>query len=191
MLYFLPAHAVPASTVVVSPLKSLILNQYEQRIRDRYGLDHLATFINGDVGFYERQGRLRRIIRNSSSWCSSRAVEEHGYVLDALRQANKTVGVRYLALDEAHCISQWGHDFRPSYLNMVQRIEKHGLTPCRIALTATASPIMHDVVCVELHLNPAQAAVGGDVFIEAANRPELNLVVRRVGDRTEERLDGK
>ena len=44
---------LPGITVVVSPLKSLMQDQYEQRLRDRYGLDHLATFINGDVDFYE------------------------------------------------------------------------------------------------------------------------------------------
>ena len=82
-------------------------------------------------------------------------------------------------MDEAHCISQWGHDFRPSYLNIVERLQNYELYPRRIALTATASPRVRDDVCQELHLRPQILSAGGDVFIHTANRPELNLVVQR------------
>jgi superfamily II DNA helicase RecQ len=179
--YVLPAMLLPGITVVVSPLKSLMQDQYEQRIRDRYGLDHLTTFINGDVKFYERQGRLRRAVLGHFRLLYVTPEQlERGYVLDALRQAAQTVGVRYLALDEAHCISQWGHDFRPSYLNIVERLRDYGLHPRRIALTATASPLVRDDVCQELYLDKRALHEGGDVLIDSANRPELNLVVQRV-----------
>ncbi len=185
--YILPAILLPGITVVVSPLKSLILDQYEQRIRDRYGLDHLTTFINGDVKVYERQGRLRRMVLGHYKLVYMTPEQlERSYVLEALRQANRQIGLRYLAMDEAHCISQWGHDFRPSYLNIVQRLRGYGLAPRRIALTATASPRVRDDVCDELHLNKAGLGQGGDVFIDSSNRPELNLVVHRVR-RTEEK----
>ena len=178
--YILPAMLLPGITVVVSPLKSLMQDQYDQRIRDRYGLDYLTTSINGDVPFYERQGRLRRLILGHFKLLYVTPEQlERGYVLDALRQANQTVGVRYLAMDEAHCISQWGHDFRPSYLNIVERLQNYELYPRRIALTATASPRVRDDVCQELRLRPQNLSAGGDVFIHTANRPELNLVVRR------------
>ena len=179
--YILPSMLLPGITVVVAPLKSLILDQYEQRIRDRYGLDHLTTFIDGDVPFYERQGRLRRTVLGHFKLIYMTPEQlERGYVLDALRQADQQVGLRYLAMDEAHCISQWGHDFRPSYLNIVQRLQDYGLRPCRIALTATASPPVRDDVCSELHLDERDLSSGGDVFIDSSNRPELNLVVKRV-----------
>lgn len=179
--YILPAMLLPGITVVVSPLKSLILDQYEQRIRDRYGLDYLTTFINGDVPFYERQGRLRRTILGHFKLVYMTPEQlERGYVLDALRQADRRVGLRYLAMDEAHCISQWGHDFRPSYLNIVQRLQDYGLKPCRIAVTATASPLVRDDICNEMYLDQRDLSSGGDVFIDSSNRPELNLVVRRV-----------
>ncbi|GAB4537163.1 MAG: hypothetical protein Kow0063_23510 [Anaerolineae bacterium] len=185
--YILPAMLLPGITIVVSPLKSLILDQYEQRVRDRYGLDYLTTFINGDVPFYERQGRLRRLALGHYKLVYVTPEQlERGYVLDALRQADERVGVRYLALDEAHCISQWGHDFRPSYLNIVQRLGDYGLKPTRIALTATASPLVRDDVCQELHLDRRDLDHGGDVFIQSSNRPELNLVVCRVRN-TEEK----
>jgi len=179
--YILPAMLLPGITVVVSPLKSLILDQYEQRMRDRYGLDYLTTFINSDVPFYERQGRLRRTILGHFKLVYMTPEQlERGYVLDALRQADRSVGLRYLAMDEAHCISQWGHDFRPSYLNIVQRLQDYGLKPCRIAVTATASPLVRDDVCNEMCLDQRDLSSGGDVFIDSSNRPELNLVVRRV-----------
>jgi ATP-dependent DNA helicase RecQ len=179
--FILPALLLPGLTVVISPLKSLILDQYEQRIRDRYGLDHLSTFINGDVPFYDRHGRLRRMVLGHYKLIYMTPEQlERSYVLDALRQADEQVGVRYLALDEAHCVSQWGHDFRPSYLNIIQRLQAYGLTPCRIALTATASPLVRDDICDELHLDKSSLTQGGDVFIDSSNRPELNLVVKKV-----------
>jgi superfamily II DNA helicase RecQ len=179
--YILPAMLLPGITVVVSPLKSLMQDQYEHRIRDRYGLDYLTTFINGDVKFYERQGRLRRAVLGHFKLLYVTPEQlERGYVLDVLRQAAQTVGVRYVALDEAHCISQWGHDFRPSYLNIVERLRDYDLHPRRIALTATASPLVRDDVCQELSLDKRTLREGGHVLIDSANRPELNLVVQRV-----------
>jgi hypothetical protein len=185
--YILPAMVLPGITVVVSPLNSLIRDQYEDRMRARYGLDQLCTYINGEVPFYERQGRLRRMVLGHYKLIYVTPEQlERGYVLDALRQADATVGFRYLAMDEAHCISQWGHDFRPSYLNIVQRLRDYGLSPTRVALTATASPLVREDVCQELHLDPKPLNKGGDVFIDSSNRPELNLVVRRTR-RTEEK----
>jgi ATP-dependent DNA helicase RecQ len=102
------------------------------------------------------------------------------WVRDILRRADAAVGIRYLALDEAHCISQWGHDFRPAYLNLVRRLREHGIEPRVIALTATASPPVRADVCLELGLENRPIQEGGDVYVESSNRPELNLIVRVV-----------
>ncbi|MDW8146695.1 MAG: DEAD/DEAH box helicase [Roseiflexaceae bacterium] len=187
--YILPAMLLPGITIVVSPLKSLMADQYEQRICQRYGLGNLSTFINGDVPFQERQRRLRHIELGHYKLVYVTPEQlERSYVLNSLKQAHKNVGIRYLALDEAHCISQWGHDFRPSYLNIVHRLRARGLHPVRIALTATASPDVRQDLCEELELNPASLDQGGDVYIKSSNRPELNLIVR-VCRTTAEKVD--
>lgn len=187
--YILPALLLPGITIVVSPLKSLMQDQYEQRIRDRYGVDHLVTFINGDIPFYEREARLRRMVLGHYRLIYVTPEQlEQSYLLTALHQADQKVGVRYLALDEAHCISQWGHDFRPSYLNIIERLLTYGIDPVRIALTATASPLVRDDVCQELGLSKEPVDRGGDVFVDSSNRPELNLVVLRCKS-TEEKAE--
>jgi superfamily II DNA helicase RecQ len=181
--FILPAMLLPGITIVVSPLKALMQDQYEQRLCKRFGLDHLSTFINGDVPFKERQARLRRLELGYYKLVYFTPEQlERGYVLDSLKNANAKTGIRFLALDEAHCISQWGHDFRPSYLNLVRRLKKWGIDPVRIALTATASPEVRDDLCEELELNPAPLEAGGDVYVHSSNRPELNLIVRVLQD---------
>jgi len=186
--FILPSLLLPGITVVVSPLKALMTDQYEQRIRDRYGLEHLATYINGDVPMAERQARLSRLTLGQYKLVYVTPEQlEQSWVLDLLARAHERIGIRYLALDEAHCISQWGHDFRPSYLNLTRRLRAWGIEPVRIALTATASPRARDDICDELNLNPVD-----DVYVDSSNRPELNLVVRvrrTTGQKSDEIVD--
>lgn len=184
--YILPAMLLPGVTIVVSPLKSLMTDQYEQRIQDRYGLDKLTTFLNGDVPFSERETRLKRVELGFYKLVYVTPEQlQRRWVRDFLRRADEAVGVRYLALDEAHCISQWGHDFRPAYLNLVRRLREHNIEPRVIALTATASPPVRADVCLELGLENRPVQEGGDVYVESSNRPELNLIVRVVPDAAE------
>ncbi|MBD2121055.1 DEAD/DEAH box helicase [Trichocoleus sp. FACHB-262] len=182
--FILPAMLLPGITIVIAPLKSLMVDQFEQRIKRRYGLDYLTTYINGDIDFAERQARLQRMELGYYKLVYFTPEQlERGYVLDSLQRANRSIGIRYLAMDEAHCISQWGHDFRPSYLNICHRFREHQIYPCVIALTATASPKVRQDVCEELGLNQAR-----DVFVHSSNRPEINLVVRVKGS-TEDKVD--
>jgi len=177
--FILPAMLLSGITIVISPLKSLMQDQYDQRICERYGFDNLATFINGDVPFQERQAILKRMELGYYKLIYFTPEQlERGYILDSLRTANEKIGIRYLAIDEAHCISQWGHDFRPSYLNLIRRLKNWGIQPTVIALTATASPEVRRDLCDELSLDPRPLAEGGQVFVHSSNRPELTLIVR-------------
>lgn len=189
--YILPALLLPGLTIVIAPLKSLMQDQYEQRLRNRYGFGDISTFINGDVPFEERQKRLRRMEQGYYKIVYFTPEQlERDYVLSSLRRAHEKVGLRYIALDEAHCISQWGHDFRPSYLNIVKRLKSAGIDPLpiRIALTATASPKVREDVCRELLLDPRSVDSGGDLYVHSSNRPELNFVVRKCNS-TSEKVD--
>lgn len=182
--FILPAMLLAGITIVIAPLKSLMVDQFEQRIKRRYGLNYLTTYINGDIDFRERQARLKRMELGYYKLIYFTPEQlERGYVLDSLQRANQTIGIRYLAMDEAHCISQWGHDFRPSYLNICNRLREHQIHPCIIALTATASPKVRQDICEELDLDPVT-----DVFVHSSNRPEVNLVVR-VKKTTEEKVE--
>jgi superfamily II DNA helicase RecQ len=181
--FILPAMLLPGITIVVSPLKSLMQDQYDQRICKRYGLNHLVTYINGDVPFNERQARLERLELGYYKLVYFTPEQlERGYILDCLKRANKNIGIRYVTLDEAHCISQWGHDFRPSYLNLIHRLREWGIDPVRIALTATASPNVRRDLCEELELDPEPLEQEGNVYVYSSNRPELNFIVRPLKD---------
>lgn len=187
--FILPAMLLPGLTVVVSPLNALMMDQYDQRICRRYGIGHLVTYINGEVSFADRQARLRRMELGYYKLVYFTPEQlERGYILSSLQRADQRVVLRYLAMDEAHCISQWGHDFRPAYLNISRRLQDYGLKPKRIALTATASPNVRQDICQELGLYEAMLDQGGDVYVESSNRPEINLIAR-VCDTTGGKVD--
>ncbi len=188
--YILPSMLFPGITIVVSPLKSLMQDQYEKRIDERYGLRNLTTYINGDVPFADRQARLKRMELGYYKLIYFTPEQlRQSHVLNSLKRAHTLIGIRYLALDEAHCISQWGHDFRDSYLNLVTRLSAAGIDPIRIALTATASPEVREDLCEELNLKNEPLNSGGDVYIHSSNRAELNLIVKPVHSTQEKTED--
>jgi ATP-dependent DNA helicase RecQ len=167
LCYQLPAMLLPGVTLVISPLIALMKDQVEQLT----GRGIPATFINSSLSDMERADRIRRMRAGEFKlvYVAPERFRSPSF-LDALAQ----VGVDLLAVDEAHCISQWGHDFRPDYAQLGQ-VRKRLRPPRTVALTATATPEVRDDIVRSLLMKDPQ------VFAEGFDRPNLFLEVFEVG----------
>jgi ATP-dependent DNA helicase RecQ len=151
--YQIPALVLPGLTVVVSPLISLMKDQV-----DALEARNLpAAFINSTLSSAQVSDRLARAARGEIRLLYL-APERFDFGNVAARLA--TIGVSLLAVDEAHCISQWGHDFRPSYLRVAQARTRLG-SPPTVALTATATPEVRDDICRQLKLTDPRTIITG------------------------------
>lgn len=130
--YQLPALLLDGLTVVVSPLISLMKDQVNAA--NQLGIP--ATFINSSLDGYETARRFQEIDRQQYRLLY---IAPERFIMPDFIQAMKRWNVRMIAIDEAHCISQWGHDFRPSYLQMANQLDQLPNRPVIVALTATAT----------------------------------------------------
>jgi len=163
LCYQLPALARDGVTLVVSPLIALMKDQVDQLTAS--GVP--ATFLNSTISPQENRERLAEI-RAGKTRLVYLAPERimAGDFLSSIATWNVTA----LAVDEAHCISEWGHDFRPEYRRLRELREALPGVPA-IALTATATPRVREDIITQLGLDdPA-------VFLASFNRPNLNYLV--------------
>lgn len=130
--YQLPALLLDGLTVVVSPLISLMKDQVDAA--NQLGIP--ATFINSSLDGYETARRFQEIDRQQYRLLY---IAPERFIMPDFIQAMKRWNVRMIAIDEAHCISQLGHDFRPSYLQMANQLDQLPNRPVIVALTATAT----------------------------------------------------
>ncbi|WP_275343530.1 DNA helicase RecQ [Enterococcus faecium] len=130
--YQLPALLLDGLTVIVSPLISLMKDQVDAA--NQLGIP--ATFINSSLDGYETARRFQEIDRQQYRLLY---IAPERFIMPDFIQAMKRWNVRMIAIDEAHCISQWGHDFRPSYLQMANQLDQLPNRPVIVALTATAT----------------------------------------------------
>ncbi|MBI5651682.1 MAG: ATP-dependent DNA helicase RecQ [Chloroflexi bacterium] len=164
LCYQLSALLLPDVTLVLSPLIALMKDQVDALVARQKP----ATFINSTLDANEQRARLIALAQGASKIV---------YVApERLRNADfratlKSTRVSLIAVDEAHCISQWGHDFRPDYLRIREFAEAIGRPPV-IALTATATPQVQTDIVTQLGLVRAEKIVTG------FNRPNLVLRVR-------------
>src|SRR3954468_12574818 len=163
LCFQVPALMLPGLTVVVSPLISLMKDQVDALL----GKGLPATFINSTLTSGQVSDRLARVDRGEIKLLYLAPERfDAGRTAERLRKA----GVSLLAIDEAHCISQWGHDFRPSYLKVRNVHEALG-SPTTIALTATATPdVRRDIISQLALKNPETIITGFD-------RPNLTYYV--------------
>lgn len=163
LCYQLPSLLLDGVTVVVSPLISLMQDQVDAL--ERLGIS--VTLINSTLSVAELNERFRNIYEGVYKliYIAPERFRSNRFV-DALKQ----VKVSLFAIDEAHCISQWGHDFRPDYLWLGSAIENVGRPPI-IALTATATPVVQEDIVRSLRLKEPKC------FVSGFARPNLELRV--------------
>lgn len=145
--YQLPALMLPGLTVVISPLISLMVDQVRQ-LRQR-GIRG-AEYINSALSQQEQAWKMQQVVTGQIKilYVSPEKLQQESFIRDLTR-----VGVSLFVVDEAHCISQWGHDFRTDYQRLGERIVRLG-HPIVLALTATATePVQRDI-CTQLAISP-------------------------------------
>ena len=167
LCYQLPAVARDGLTLVISPLIALMKDQVDQLTE----LGIAATFINSTLEFSEQQARLDAMA--SGEFDMVYVVPER-FRSSRFMEAVRQVELRMLAVDEAHCLSEWGHDFRPDYLR-IGRFRRQLGNPQTIALTATATDQVRRDVIEGLELQSPQ------VFITGFDRPNLFYEIQRQG----------
>ncbi|MBI2498213.1 MAG: RecQ family ATP-dependent DNA helicase, partial [Opitutae bacterium] len=163
LCFQLPALQRPGLTVVVSPLIALMKDQVDQL----QAAGVAATCLNSSLDADESRSRLRGLHRGE--WRLLYVAPER-LLLDNWQENLKAWNVSALAIDEAHCISEWGHDFRPEYRQLVKLRDLLPAVPV-MALTATATDRVRADIIRHLKLrDPA-------VFIASFNRPNLSYRV--------------
>lgn len=168
LCYQIPALMMEGGTLVVSPLIALMQDQVDA-LRRR-GIP--ATFINSTVSREDRESRLQRFVDGEYRllYVTPERFRKPEFV-EAIRSAR----VALLAVDEAHCVSQWGHDFRPDYSRMGEFRALLG-NPRTIALTATATHEVQVDIIEKLGLQRDQV----EVIHQGIDRPNLRLEAREV-----------
>ncbi len=169
LIYQLPALVLDGVTIVISPLIALMKNQVD--FLEQVGIP--ACFINSSISPDETKKRLEMI--KEGYFKLLYIAPERFYNRDFVK-ALTDIKVSLFAIDEAHCISQWGHDFRPSYMRLKDAIELVGRPPV-VALTATATPEVKEDIIKQLDLKDTKKIITGFA------RPNLQFGATRASDR--------
>lgn len=164
LCYQLPALMNDGLAIVISPLIALMKNQVDQL--NAYGVN--ARFLNSTLS----KGEITRLKKD----CMNNIVKLLYVAPESMNKEEnieflKKVNVSFVAIDEAHCISEWGHDFRPEYRRIKSIIQQFGNLPI-VALTATATPKVQLDIQKNLQMEDA------DVFMSSFNRKNLFYEVR-------------
>ena len=171
-IYQIAAVLIPGSTVVISPLLALQHDQVESITEQDVGG---AAVVNSTVSTAQRQEAIEALEDQELEFLFLAPEQfNNPETLERLQNSKPSLFV----VDEAHCISEWGHDFRPDYLRLGAVIEALG-HPRTLALTATAAPTVREEIIERLGMRDAQ------VVVEGFDRPNIWLGVKRFEDEQE------
>lgn len=171
--YQIPALAMQGTAIVVSPLISLMYDQVEALKANGISAEALnsGNDMNQDLIIKRRclAGDIKLLYMSPE-----RLISEIPFLLSEIK-------ISLIAIDEAHCISQWGHDFRPEYSQLGILHDKFPQTPI-VALTATADKVTRQDIIEQLRL---QVSTEEHIYISSFNRPNLSLSVRKESGKAE------
>lgn len=175
LCYQLPALAMEGTAVVISPLIALMKNQVDA-LRACSEDDSIAHFMNSSLSRAQldqvhgdlKSGKVKLLYVAPESLSKEENVE-----------LLKAINVSFYAVDEAHCISEWGHDFRPEYRRIREVVDAIDPKPI-IALTATATPMVQEDILKSLHME------GAEVFVSSFNRANLFYQIRQKDEKVDE-----
>ena len=175
LCYQLPAIILDGTAIVISPLIALMKNQVDL-IRSNNTNQSVAHVLNSTLN-KDQAERVKEDVR--------RGITKLLFVAPETLSKNETIDflqkvpISFLAIDEAHCISEWGHDFRPEYRKIREVIDSIDSTIKIIALTATATPKVQDDIVKNLKI------IDSKLFKSSFNRPNLYYEVRPKNDDTD------
>src|SRR5680860_687766 len=163
LIFQLPALVLEGATIVISPLIALMKDQVDSL--EAVGIP--ATFINSSISPDEAEIRLEKV---KQGYYKIVYIAPERFYNQKFLEGLKGIKISLFAVDEAHCVSQWGHDFRPSYLRLKEAINFVGRPPI-VALTATATPEVRDDIIKQLAMKDSEMVISGFA------RPNLQLAV--------------
>ncbi len=175
LCYQLPALMLPGTAIVISPLIALMKNQVDA-LRGYAERDHVAHFLNSSLSKTQKREVLEDV---DNGKCKILYVAPETLIKEENLEFLKSKSISFVAVDEAHCISEWGHDFRPEYRNIRSMVTKIGDDIPTIALTATATPKVQSDIVKNLEMKDEK------IFVSSFNRSNLYYEVRPKKDKQE------
>lgn len=182
LIYQLAGLCIPGVTLIVDPIVSLMEDQLQSLAQ--FGVDRTLSITAHEIQKGHRDVLMQSVASGEASFVfvAPERLQQQEF-RGAVRAAAQKSPINFVVIDEAHCVSEWGHDFRTSYLNLgrvlrnVARDERNESPPI-LALTGTASRAILNDMLVELDLDPG--IPGTVIKPESFDRPELNFSVVRV-----------